>query len=45
MLSFYLFSLLAKFSRPAHFQSGFLAGIIDHVGQPFAIQAFKFPME
>jgi hypothetical protein len=45
MLSFYLFSLLAKFSRPAHFQYALLAGIIDHVGQPFSIQAFKFPME
>jgi hypothetical protein len=45
MLNFYLFSLLAKFSRPAHFQSSLLAWIIDHVGQPFAIQAFKFQME
>jgi hypothetical protein len=45
MLTFYLFSLLAKLCRPAHFQSSLLAGIIDHVGQPFAIQAFKFSME
>jgi hypothetical protein len=29
---------LVKFSRPAHFHSDLLAWIIDHVGQPFAIQ-------
>jgi hypothetical protein len=45
MLNFFFSSFLAKFSWPAHFQYALLAGIIDHVGQPFSIQAFKFPME
>jgi hypothetical protein len=42
----FIFSgFLAKFSPPAYFQSDLLAGIIDSVGQPFAIQTFKFSME
>jgi hypothetical protein len=28
-----------------HFQSGLLTGIIDHVGQHLAIEAYRFPME
>jgi hypothetical protein len=42
----FIFSgFLAKFSWHAYFQSDLLAGIIDNMGEPFAIQAFKFPME